>query len=48
MYLTESQVRTPLQRLTDRFGSGELVFDTLSLMGPRLSKVFTKAYPDFA
>ena len=42
MYLTEPEVRTLLQRLTDRFGSGELVFDTLSLMGPRLSKVFAK------
>ena len=28
MYLTEPEVRTLLQRLTDRFGSGELVFDT--------------------
>jgi O-methyltransferase involved in polyketide biosynthesis len=26
MYLTEPAVRTLLQRLTDRFGSGELVF----------------------
>ena len=43
MYLTEPEAGTLLQRLTDRFGSGELVFDTLSLMGPRLSKVFTKA-----
>ncbi len=42
MYLTEPQVRTLLQRLTDRFGSGELLFDTVSPMGPRLSKLFTK------
>jgi methyltransferase (TIGR00027 family) len=42
MYLTEPQVRTLLQRLTDRFSSGELVFDTVSPMGPRLSKVLTK------
>jgi methyltransferase (TIGR00027 family) len=42
MYLTESDVRTLLQRVTDRFGSGELVFDTVSPMGPRLSKVLTK------
>jgi O-methyltransferase involved in polyketide biosynthesis len=42
MYLTEPEVRTLLQRLTDRFGSGELVFDTVSPMGPRLSKVLTK------
>ena len=42
MYLTEPEVRTLLQRITDRFGSGELAFDTVSPMGPRLSKVFTK------
>jgi O-methyltransferase involved in polyketide biosynthesis len=42
MYLTEPEVRTLLQRLTDRFGSGELVFDTVSPMGPRLSRVLTK------
>jgi methyltransferase (TIGR00027 family) len=43
MYLTEPEVHTLLQRLTDRFGSGELVFDTLSLVAARLSKVFTEA-----
>lgn len=42
MYLTQPEVRTLLQRLTDRFGSGELVFDTVSPTGPRLSKVLTK------
>jgi O-methyltransferase involved in polyketide biosynthesis len=42
MYLTEAQVRTLLQRLTDRFDSGELIFDTASPMGPRLSKLLTK------
>ena len=42
MYLIEPEVRALLQRLTDRFGSGELVFDTTSPMGPRLSKVLTK------
>jgi methyltransferase (TIGR00027 family) len=42
MYLTEPEVRTLLQRLTDRFGNGELAFDTTSPMGPRLSKVLTK------
>jgi methyltransferase (TIGR00027 family) len=42
MYLTGPQVRTLLQRLTDRFDSGELVFDTTSPIGPRLSKVLTK------
>ena len=42
MYLTEPEVRTLLQRLTDRFTRGELAFDTTSPMGPRLSKVLTK------
>jgi methyltransferase (TIGR00027 family) len=42
MYLTEPEVRTLLQGLTDRFHSGELLFDTTSPMGPRLSKVLTK------
>jgi O-methyltransferase involved in polyketide biosynthesis len=41
MYLTESEVRQLLGRLTDRFGSGELLFDTLSRWGPRLSRLFT-------
>jgi methyltransferase (TIGR00027 family) len=42
MYLTEPDVRELLTRLTDRFGTGEILFDTLSPSGPRLSKVFTK------
>jgi methyltransferase (TIGR00027 family) len=42
MYLTEEQVRQLLQRLTDRFDSGEMHFDTLSALAPLLSKVFTK------
>ncbi|OBF49504.1 methyltransferase [Mycobacterium sp. 852002-50816_SCH5313054-b] len=42
MYLTEPQVRALLQRITDRCGGGELAFDTVSPMGPRLSKLFTK------
>jgi methyltransferase (TIGR00027 family) len=42
MYLTERQVWELLQRLTDRFGGGELLFDTLSPLGPRLSLMFTK------
>lgn len=42
MYLTEPEVRALLQRLTDRFASGELAFDTVSPMGPRLSRVLTK------
>lgn len=42
MYLTEPEVRMLLQRVTDRFGAGELVFDTTSPLGPRLSRAFTK------
>ncbi|ATL67277.1 class I SAM-dependent methyltransferase [Nocardia terpenica] len=42
MYLREPEVRALLGRLTDRFPSGELLFDTLSAQAPRLSKVFTK------
>lgn len=42
MYLTEPEVRRLLQRLTDRFADGELVFDTVSPLGPRLSKLLTK------
>jgi methyltransferase (TIGR00027 family) len=41
MYLTEPQVRELLGRLTDRFAGGELLFDTLSPWGPRLSMLFT-------
>jgi methyltransferase (TIGR00027 family) len=40
MYLTEPEVRELFQRLTDRFGNGELLFDTLSYYGPRRSKMF--------
>jgi methyltransferase (TIGR00027 family) len=42
MYLTESDVRQLLARLIDRFDSGEMLFDTLSALAPRLSKVLTK------
>jgi methyltransferase (TIGR00027 family) len=42
MYLTEPDVRTLLRNITDRFGGGELLFDTTSPLGPLLSKVFTK------
>ncbi|ORW53874.1 methyltransferase [Mycobacterium paraense] len=42
MYLTGPEVRALLQRVTDRFGGGELAFDTASAMAPRLSKVLTK------
>jgi O-methyltransferase involved in polyketide biosynthesis len=41
MYITEGEVRDLLQRLTDRFGNGELLFDTLSPIAPRLSKLLT-------
>jgi O-methyltransferase involved in polyketide biosynthesis len=42
MYLSEREVRELFARLTDRFSNGELLFDTLSPAGPRLSKMFTK------
>jgi methyltransferase (TIGR00027 family) len=42
MYLQESEVRQLLERLTDRFDTGELLFDTLSALAPRLSKVLTR------
>lgn len=42
MYLAKPQARTLLRRLTDRFAGGELLFDTVSPMAPRLSKVLTK------
>ena len=42
MYLTERQVRELFQRLTNGFPGGEMLFDTLSPMGPRLSKVFLR------
>jgi methyltransferase (TIGR00027 family) len=42
MYLTESEVRQLLARLTSRFGSGEMLFDTLSALAPLLSKLFTR------
>lgn len=42
MYLMESEVRQLLARLTDRFEHGEMLFDTTSPLGPRLSKIFTK------
>ena len=41
MYLTEREVRELLARMTDRFRTGELLFDTLSPLAPRLSKLFT-------
>ncbi|MDV3129975.1 class I SAM-dependent methyltransferase [Mycobacterium sp. 21AC1] len=41
MYLDEPDVRELLQRITDRFGRGEILFDTLSSSAPRLSRMFT-------
>jgi O-methyltransferase involved in polyketide biosynthesis len=41
MYLTATEVRVLLQRLTDRFGTGELLADLESPWGPRLSRTFT-------
>jgi methyltransferase (TIGR00027 family) len=42
MYLDEAEVRRLLQRLTDRFDCGEMLFDTVWPSAPRLSKAFTK------
>jgi O-methyltransferase involved in polyketide biosynthesis len=42
MYLQETEVRQLLGRLTGRFDSGEMLFDTLPPIAPRMSKVFTK------
>lgn len=41
MYLDAADLRILLQRLTDRFGSGELLADLLSRWGPRLSRILT-------
>jgi O-methyltransferase involved in polyketide biosynthesis len=40
MYLGEGEVRELLRRVTDRFANGALLFDTLSPMGPRFSRLF--------
>jgi O-methyltransferase involved in polyketide biosynthesis len=42
MYLRQDEVRQLLQRLTDRFGCGEMLFDTLHPIAPWPSKVATK------
>jgi methyltransferase (TIGR00027 family) len=42
MYLPEADVRRLLNRLTDRFERGELLFDTLPPIAPLMSKVMTK------
>lgn len=41
MYLAESDVRELLQRLTDRFEHGEIDFDTIAPIGPKLSRTFS-------
>ncbi|SON58573.1 hypothetical protein MSIMFI_00051 [Mycobacterium simulans] len=42
MYLPEIEVRQLLERLTSQFDCGEMLFDTVSPLGPLLSKAFTK------
>ena len=42
MYLWETDVRQLIERLTARFDSGEMLFDTLPPIAPRMSKLFTK------
>jgi methyltransferase (TIGR00027 family) len=42
MYLPEPEVRRLLDRLTARFECGEMLFDTISPLGPVLSKVVSK------
>ncbi len=42
MYLSAGEVRQLLTRLTDRFDSGEMLFDTTAAVAPVLSKVLTK------
>ncbi|MCV7429879.1 class I SAM-dependent methyltransferase [Mycobacterium montefiorense] len=42
MYIQESEVRQLVARLLDRFDCGEMQFDTLSALAPRMSKVFTR------
>lgn len=42
MYVPETEVRLLLQRLTDQFGCGEMIFDMISPLGPPVSRMFTK------
>lgn len=42
MYVVESEVRQLVARLIDRFDCGEMQFDTLSALAPRMSKLFTR------
>jgi O-methyltransferase involved in polyketide biosynthesis len=41
MYLSDTEIRDLLQRLTDRFGTGELLADLLSPWRARLSRIAT-------
>ncbi|HZA10278.1 class I SAM-dependent methyltransferase [Mycobacterium sp.] len=45
-YLTEAEIRQLLERITDRFGSGEVIFDVLSQWGPRTSKLIKSGVRD--
>ncbi len=42
MYVEESEVRQLVARLLGRFDCGEMQFDTLSALAPRMSKLFTR------
>lgn len=42
MYLPEREVRQLIDRLIDRFGSGEMLFDTLPPVATVVSRLFTK------
>ncbi len=42
MYVDENEVRQLVARLIDRFDCGELQFDTLSALAPRMSKLLTR------
>lgn len=41
MYLAPADVRELLQRLTDRFEHGDIAFDTIAPIGPKLSKLIS-------
>jgi methyltransferase (TIGR00027 family) len=43
MYLSEAEVRLLLERMTDRFDCGEMLFDTLWALATLMSKVLTKS-----
>jgi methyltransferase (TIGR00027 family) len=45
-YLSEAENRQLLERIIDRFGSGELIFDVLSPWAPRTSKLFKSGIRD--